>query len=407
VITTPAAIELSSLTMPTIRGIVAACTLVLLAGCAGTSRWGSVVPNAPMESKCQLAAGQSSLLVTEWSATEKANLEAQLAGGGAVAVAFSGCQMTVLPECRLGGGYSWQRTTPSRDVVEIENQADLYTKLPLGAASLEGELKGSGKLSIETVVAGQHRLAGFDTSQVPIGGGCEHATHIINGMSIGAFVMSSGGKVSAHAGLEVASVGSTGGGMSQSGRLVRSAGVPEQCGTSTAEGPSHECASPLQVFLAPIAGRADDAGPPGSVMVDFVSSSASARWDVYVDDAATCTTPCSVYVDPQRPLVMGVRDRTDKVRIARLDRAAGPVQISAQPRSDAKFVTGLTFTALGGMGVISGIALTGVGCSMDDQPGMCTGGEITLGISAAVTAGAIWLILGSRPRATVRPLFEW
>src|SRR5689334_15917374 len=82
------------------------------AGCmqSSTAKARSVLPRAPAEqAKCRVAASQSSPLVTEWPASEKANLEVLLRNG-TVAVAYSGCSMRLLPECRVKGEYHWQRT---------------------------------------------------------------------------------------------------------------------------------------------------------------------------------------------------------------------------------------------------------------------------------------------------------
>ena len=68
--------------------------------------------------------GWTSLLVTEWPASEKADLEALMSEGRGVAVAFSGCQMRVLPQCRLRGAYTWQQTTAGLDYVEIDSESD-------------------------------------------------------------------------------------------------------------------------------------------------------------------------------------------------------------------------------------------------------------------------------------------
>src|SRR5688572_10646054 len=80
--------------------------------------------------KCKVAASSDNPLVTEWPASEKANLEARLRQG-AVAVEYSGCEMRLLPQCRLRGSYQWRRTTTATDVVEIHDADELYTKLPL------------------------------------------------------------------------------------------------------------------------------------------------------------------------------------------------------------------------------------------------------------------------------------
>src|SRR5262245_37174019 len=67
--------------------------LALAGGCAPSGFYanpGSPLPTIPGgENRCRVAASQSAPLVTEWPASEKANLEGLL-GSGAVAVAYSG-----------------------------------------------------------------------------------------------------------------------------------------------------------------------------------------------------------------------------------------------------------------------------------------------------------------------------
>src|SRR6476469_10919277 len=105
------------------RASLAVTVTVTCAGALGcvqssTSKARSVLPHVPAEQgKCRVAASQSSPLVTEWPASEKANLEVLLRQG-AVAVAYSGCSMRVLAECRVAGGYHWQRTTPASDSLQ-------------------------------------------------------------------------------------------------------------------------------------------------------------------------------------------------------------------------------------------------------------------------------------------------
>src|SRR4029079_10566656 len=138
--------------------VVVACAGAL--GCmpSSTAEARSVLPHIPAEqARCRVAASQSSPLVTEWPAAEKANLEVLLRSG-TVAVACSGCSMRLLPECRVAGEYHWQQTTAATDSLEITDADEWFAKLPLGAASLEAELKRSGKLSVKTTVAGQLRL---------------------------------------------------------------------------------------------------------------------------------------------------------------------------------------------------------------------------------------------------------
>ena len=67
----------------------------------------------------------------------------------------------------MRGSYRWQRTTPATDTLEIDSEDELYARLPLGAASLEAELKRAGKLSVQTTVAGQLRLEDDSPPTVP------------------------------------------------------------------------------------------------------------------------------------------------------------------------------------------------------------------------------------------------
>lgn len=373
---------------------------------------GPVLPEVPSElAKCRVAASQSSPLVTEWPASEKANLEAMVRSGG-VAVSYAGCSMRVLPQCRVRGSYAWQRTTPAADTLEINNADELFAKLPLGAASLEGELKRSGQLWMQTYVAGHLRLADASPADVSDAGECAQATHVVGSLAIGAFALSRGGSTEARAGASVVSIGEASGRRTRSASLVRGAGDAEMCGAGTDEAPHPSCASPIQVFLWPIPGRVAEEGPPGTVKADFVSASANARWDVYIDDEVVCTTPCSKWVMPSRPVLLRARESgfmrsPDKIRLSSLQAggAAGDVQVQAHATSNGKLATGIVFTTFGGMAVISGITLSGVGCGGRSE-GMCTGGMISLGVGALVTAGSVLLILDSLPRAELLPTFQ-
>lgn len=381
-------------------------------GCATPQGMLAALPEVPSEqAKCKVGASQASPLVTEWPASEKANLEALLRQGG-VTVSYAGCTMRVLPRCRLRGRYAWQRTTPASDVLEINNEDELYAKLPLGAASLEGELKRSGKLSVQTVVSGQLRLEESAATNVPNEGECARATHVVGALSVGTFTLTRGAASEAGASAGLTAVGQVGVQTKRSASIVRSAGDPQTCAAST-EGEAHpSCRSPIQVFLWPLPGRAAEEGPPGTVRADFVSAGANSRWDVYVDDQVACTTPCSKWVDPNRPVLMRTRDdgfffmRADKVQVIDLRRPAGggAVQMRAHPTSYGELATGITFTTLGGTAVIAGITFSSLGCLGDESSGMCTGGLISLGVGALVTAGAIWLIVDAMPRAVLTPI---
>jgi hypothetical protein len=402
-------------TMVRQRGALVTCALLALtsAGCLWSSgRRGAqqILPTVPAElGKCRVAASQSSPLVTEWPASEKANLEV-LSHSGAVAVAYSGCSLRVLPQCRVRGGYQWQRTTPSTDSVSINDADDLYAKLPLGAASLEGELKRTGKLLVKTVVAGQLRLEGAGVGDVSNDGECAQATHLVTALSVGAFSLTAGGEREGSLGASI-NVGEVKAERSISAEQLRSAGDFEACRQSTAEGPSANCASPIQVFLTPLPGRAAEEGPPGTVKVDFLSANPASRWDVYSDDQVICTTPCARFVQPAHPVMLRAREESfgvpaDKIELPNLlDPSAPHLQLEAHPTARGQWVTGLTLMTFTGMGVFAGLALTPVGYATG-RNGMGDAGIITLGVSSVAFAGSLWLFLDARPRAEVEPYTE-
>lgn len=359
---------------------------------------------------CQYALSQGNPLLTEWPASEKANLEVLLRGG-AVAVEFTGCAMKLLPQCRPGGRYSFQRTTLASDAIEIKSSDELFAKLPLGAASLEGELSRSGKLVVKTWVAGQARLEGLAPEQVPSTPECARATHVLGGLTVGAFSLLSGGEIKGGASADVVKIGEAGGKASRSAELVRSAGDSDSCSRGDEYEPHFNCRSPIQAFLWRIPGRGyGTEGPAGTIKVDLVSANASARWDVYYDDEVVCTTPCSRWLDPARPLLFRTRDEgyygrgADRITVPDLTpfASSGMVQVQAHPTAQGKFATGVVFTSFGGMAAVTGIALTAVGCSDADRAGMCKAGAITLGIGALVTAGSIMMIVDALPHAEFR-----
>src|SRR5690606_28731823 len=132
---------------------------------------------------CEQAARQHAPLLVEWSGAKKANLEASLLRG-AVAVEYTGCEMRLVAGCELPGQYVWQKTTTTTDQLQIDSADELHAQLPLGAWALEGALSETGRLSVRTIAGGQMTLSGATTRDVPLGGTCAHATHLLQAVSI-------------------------------------------------------------------------------------------------------------------------------------------------------------------------------------------------------------------------------
>jgi hypothetical protein len=356
--------------------------------------------------KCRIAANHESPLVTEWPASEKANLEARLREG-TVVVSYSGCEMRLLSQCRVPGSYGWRRTTTSTDVVEIRSADDLYAKLPLGAVSLEGELERTGRLAVQTTVAGQLQLMDFDPNLAARDPACVGATHVVSALSVGAFKLRSGGSFKARGTADVQTIGTVGGSADGEESLMREAGVPARCEESTETSAHFECSSPIQVFLRPLPVTLRDRGAPGMVKVRFLPVDANRKWEVMVGDRTLCTTPCEKWVDPAMPFSFkhdpgfwqrnSIIDVPDLRERAKTDR----VEVKAEPTNTAQLVGGILVTTFSGIAVVTGTVLTAVGCP--EGTGACAAGLITLPIGLAGLVPGIWMISASSPTVEVRP----
>jgi hypothetical protein len=233
---------------------LAVSAAALCAGCGQGVMAQAAMPNGGLDptplAKCSVAASHEQPLVTEWPASYKARLEALL-HEGVVAVEYSGCDLRIVDTCKVAGTYAWKRTTLSTDTTDIQDEDDLYAKLPLGAAALSGQLKTSGSLHVQTTVAGQMQLVGTAASDATTGAECSRATHLVTALSVGAFKLVAGGEASAGAGVDVGNVGVHGSGK-ESKAILRAAGDPASCQHSTKDEPNPDCRSPIQIFLTPI-----------------------------------------------------------------------------------------------------------------------------------------------------------
>ncbi len=238
-----------------------------LTGCAGAllpriTSSDIQVHDPSSAARCTVAATHSEPLVTEWSASSKARLESLLnetvAGtdSAAVAVQYTGCELKIIDGCRPHATYDWSRTTISRDAIEIHDANELYAKLPLGAAGLEAALTRSGRLTVQTTVAGQIKVdrTKLDLEATSQDATCAAATHVIGSVTIGAFKMIAGGQAHASAGASFAGVGA-GAANTRAERLLKEAGSDADCAGTTKDTPHDGCRSPLQLFLVEIPNR--------------------------------------------------------------------------------------------------------------------------------------------------------
>ncbi|MBX3127003.1 MAG: hypothetical protein KF718_09815 [Polyangiaceae bacterium] len=329
--------------------------------------------------RCKVAASASSPLVTEWPASEKARLES-VAARGAVAVQYSGCELKLVDACQPTGTYTWRKTTLATDTVELSDADELWAKLPLGAAALEGELSRSGRLAVKTTVAGQLELTGHDAADLARAHDCSGVTHVIHAISIGTFALLTGGEASAGGSATVAGVGA-GAKSTASERVMRTAGSAERCLESTAESPHADCSSPIQLFLRPVAAATNGAAAPAaaalSVEVAFPApEDDSERWSLRdADGKRLCALPCSQSVPRGSGYYLERADESGGglVRVdlpARFEHEPGSHVVARyQAERGSPFLSTLTFYGLGIPAAIGSLVTLGFGiaeASSDD-----------------------------------------
>lgn len=353
------------------------------------------------QGRCLAAARSESPLVTEWSAAEKANLQARLRSG-ALAVEYTGCSMRPITACVLRGSYRWQRTTLSSESIEIHNQDELFAKLPLGALALQGELARSGRLAVRTTVSGQYVLDGSTAADVPDYGECASATHLLIGVSIGSFKLHSGGTLQGGGSIGIGPY--AGGGQTESSEtLLREAGDFESCKRSTDDMPEINCSSPIQAFLVPLPRFAKERGS-GTLRVTFESGSADKAWELRQNQQFVCRTPCTRWINPMDAYELrtetGPDFQTLDVPDLRRYAAANNVEVRAHSRNTGEFLGGIVTTGLGGgLAFIGGfLALAG---GLSDQNGLLVAGAVTSGIGLVAVAPGVYMLISSGARTEV------
>ncbi|HEY8089824.1 MAG TPA: hypothetical protein VIF09_18315 [Polyangiaceae bacterium] len=209
--------------------------------------------DAPGQSKCSVRKSAEHPLIVEWPSADRATLEAK-AQAGLVAVHYVGCEMEVLHRCKLPGKYAYTSITPKHDAVTIKDADDLYANMPVGAAKLEGKLEKSGQLNVSMTIVGRFEAdRGSFTAQDLDGEDCERATHVVSGMTTGAFELSAG--ASATVGAEAKAFGVGAGGQSSSTHeTLERDGHEDKCeaGGGHAGSPPDGCGAVLRLDLMPL-----------------------------------------------------------------------------------------------------------------------------------------------------------
>jgi len=184
--------------------VPASVAAVLLAACGGAG-----VPEANPAGKLadKTFAGQNKCnpknaerpFIIEWDATDQSSFQSH-AASDIVLVQYQGCELKVLDGCRddslKGSNGSYrpaEMTSGGVETVDIHDENELYTKLPLGAATLAGRVQSGEKFHMEYYVSGtrtatRDRVYRGDLAKNPR---CKDATHFVYAYNLGAFALAS------------------------------------------------------------------------------------------------------------------------------------------------------------------------------------------------------------------------
>ncbi|MBK6512926.1 MAG: hypothetical protein IPM79_15995 [Polyangiaceae bacterium] len=200
---------------------------------------------------CQSAYDRENPLIIEWPGTEKVALES-IAKRGLVMVRYEGCKLQILHRCEVKGSYGFDAVTVHRDTLEIKDDKDLFTRMPVHSSSLKGELASGKMLKLDYVLVGQ-QLANGDPAEKT--GDCAGATHYVRTISLGAYEMTTASKAQSGADVNLGIIEAGGHSKSSRNRLRHSGDVTECADKKDIDEKNiktYGCTAPVQLGLAPL-----------------------------------------------------------------------------------------------------------------------------------------------------------
>ncbi|MBW2457332.1 MAG: hypothetical protein JRI68_22680, partial [Deltaproteobacteria bacterium] len=399
------------------------------------------------QSKCSISKSKGRPLVVEWPSADRAALEA-LAKRGLVAVRYEGCEMELLAQCSVPGIYGYTPTTIKRDRITIRDADELYAHVPLGAAKLEGKLAKAGELNVSMTIVGRYDSDRTVVAGSDLEGMCGKATHVITGLTIGAFEFFAGADATVGVGAEVVVAGAGAQSTAQRETLNQD-GDPEACGAASVEDaqPPDGCGATLRVEVVPLTGApapapapvaaggdgtaaggtAPAAGQPIAAAAGAVVTAGPGVVKVHIDsplagvqlrgaDVATlepvgdqfrslgvrtiiCTAPCDTWVDARVGQSMHlVSPEMPMSTPFSLFEHEGEVTLDVEPGTTGLATTGSLLAVLGALGITPGIVMLIIGAGGDDPSDddlLLAGAITTAGSAAFLTSGILMMTFGS------------
>ncbi len=233
--------------------VLSGVAILNLSGCGSGVSSPPDVPTLPGQ-RCQVRTSEERPLIIEWDPSSRNDVEAQLKHEGVLVVRYDGCEMELLRECHAPGSYGYMAGTRQNESMHISTLDELYAKMPIGALGLEGELSHGRELRLDMSIVGKYgsrdavrhvqRFNGID---------CHRATHVVVGLTAGAFEMASEQQSEEGVGVSTAVV-SVGGSHARQERTLRRAGDRGSCDRASVEDrePPDGCGALLRLELVPV-----------------------------------------------------------------------------------------------------------------------------------------------------------
>ena len=247
---------------------------LLISACGGHRAPPAFEPKG--QTKCSVAMSSLRPLIVEWPSADRLDLEAA-ARKSILVVRYEGCEMEVLRDCRVEGGYGYSPATRQDDRVHIRDEDALYANIPIHAVKFEGALRSAGELTVTMSMVGRYEATRDKVRKSDLKGDCEGATHAIVSLTAGAFEFFTGAEDGSSGGVGLAGVGA-GAKSAHEHTTLNRAGRSEACDKATNHDkePPDGCGAVLRIELAAVEGVPANVPPatttPGPAIASTVGT---------------------------------------------------------------------------------------------------------------------------------------
>lgn len=136
--------------------------------------------------------------------------------------------MEILSGCEVDGAYDFVALNLKHERVSIRDEAELFARLPMGAVGLQAKLQRRGELVVDMTIVGRKHASRQVFERRELRGRCESATHVLTGLTVGAFTLLAGASSDVGGGVAVRGAGA-GARVGHSQELLAADGDPSMC----------------------------------------------------------------------------------------------------------------------------------------------------------------------------------